>query len=100
MTGTADSTPSTLRNSSAYFVERFAVEDVNSIPPERVKMISARRFEERRCKSFDIPRERPVNSITSATPSATPATLISARKGRCRMLLTTRLSITQVMSDE
>jgi hypothetical protein len=37
MTGTADSTPSIFNNSSAYFVLKFAVEVVNSIPPGRVK---------------------------------------------------------------
>ena len=51
-----------------------------------------RMLDERRSRSFDIPRAKPVNSITRHTPSATPATLTSARTGRCRMLAATRLS--------
>jgi hypothetical protein len=71
----------------------FVVELVNSIEPGRVKMISARRFAERRCTSFAIPRASPVNSITRQTPSATPAMLTSARTGRWRIFAATRLSM-------
>src|SRR5690242_642291 len=58
-----------------------------------MKINSARTFVARRCKSFDMPRARPVNSITRATPSATPATLTSVRMGRWRMFEVTRLSM-------
>jgi hypothetical protein len=61
-------------------------------PPGRVKIISARTFDERRCKSSDIPRESPVNSITRVTPSATPSTLIAERSGRWRIFEMTKLS--------
>src|ERR1043165_6538203 len=57
-------------------------------------MMFPRTFVDRRCKSFDMPRVRPVNSITSATPSATPTTLMPERSGRCRMFESTRLSKT------
>src|SRR5439155_2256017 len=79
-------------NASTYFVLRFAEEDVTWIEPGRVKIISARTFEDRVCKSSDIPCARPVNSITRATPSATPTTLIAERSGRWRILDTTKLS--------
>src|SRR5829696_5770155 len=58
-----------------------------------MKINSARTFVARRCKSLDMPRARPVNSMTRATPSATPATLTSVRMGRWRMFEVTRLSI-------
>src|SRR5829696_184872 len=94
MTGTADSTPSTARKFSTYFVLKLAGELVKlSIVPGLVKMISALKFCERRCKSLDIPRASPVNSMTRATPNATPTTLTSERMGRWRMLAAIRLSI-------
>src|SRR5215204_3498666 len=58
-----------------------------------MKINSARTFVARRCKSFDMPRVRPVNSMTRQTPSATPATLTSVRMGRWRMFEVTRLSM-------
>ena len=83
MSGTAIATPSIFSSSSAYFTDRLAVVLINCVEPaSRVKMISAFRFCERRCKSFDSPRASPVNSITRHTPSATPAALTSARTGR------------------
>jgi hypothetical protein len=94
ITGVADSTPSICLSRSTYLVLRDALEEVTVIEPLRVKIISPRTFVDRRCKSFDIPRVNPVNSITSATPSATPMTLIAERKGRCRMFEVTRLSKT------
>src|SRR5215217_4566395 len=96
MSGTAIATPSTLRSSSAYFTGRLAVVLISSVPPERVKMISARRFCERRWRSFESPRASPVKSITRQTPSATPAALTTARTGRWRTLAVTRLSIKRV----
>ena len=67
--------------------------------PGRVKIISALTFDDRFCRSSDMPCARPVNSITSATPSATPRTLIADRIGRCRMFDTTRLSRRMVLSN-
>src|SRR5689334_4956398 len=58
-----------------------------------MKINSARTLLARRCRSFDIPRASPVNSITRLTPSAIPATLTSVRMGRWRMLEVTKLSI-------
>src|ERR1043166_6588230 len=91
--GAAEAPPSAFSSSSTYLTGKLAVVLISSDPDERVKMISAFRFEERRCKSLDIPRASPVNSITRQTPSATPAALTSARTGRCRTLAVTRLSI-------
>src|SRR5215213_9072213 len=93
MSGMAVATPSTFTSSSAYLTGRLAVVLISSVPPERVKMISALRFCERRSRSFDSPRASPVNSITRQTPSATPAALTTARTGRWRTLAVTRLSI-------
>src|SRR6266481_8503586 len=92
MTGTTDSTPSIFLSQSTYFVLRFAVVAFAWNDPGRVKIISARTFDERRCKSSDIPRDKPVNNITRVTPSATPSTLIAERRGRWRMFDMTRLS--------
>src|SRR2546421_4380691 len=86
------STPSICFNKSTYFVLRFTAADVAWIEPGRVKIISARTFDKRRCKSSDIPCARPVNSITNATPSATPRTLIADLSGRWRILEITKLS--------
>jgi hypothetical protein len=63
-------------------VLRLAEVEVVWNDPGRVKIISARTLEERRCKSSDIPRDSPVNSMTSITPRATPSTLIAERSGR------------------
>src|SRR5688572_807085 len=93
MSGTAIATPSIFMSSSAYWTGRLAVVLISSVPPERVKMISALRFCERRARSFDSPRASPVKSITRHTPSATPAALTTARTGRWRTLAVTRLSI-------
>src|ERR1043166_2524548 len=92
MTGVADSTPSTCFSSSTYFVFKLADDEVSCIEPGRVKMISALTFEERFCKSSDMPCARPVNNITNATPSATPITLMADRNGLCRRFETTKLS--------
>ena len=92
MTGVTDSTPSTVFNSSTYFVLKFAEELLNPIAPGRVKMISAVTFEDRFCKSSDIPCASPVNSMISATPRATPMTLMTDLSGRCRRFETTKLS--------
>src|SRR5436305_14613247 len=93
MAGRAIATPSTFINSSTYLTGKLAVVLFISGPEERAKMISAFRFDARRCKSLDIPRASPVKSITKQTPSATPAALTRARTGRCRTLAVTRLSI-------
>src|SRR5256885_2048129 len=93
MAGRAIATPSTFVNSSTYLTGKLAVVLIISGPEERAKMISAFRFDARRCKSLDIPRASPVKSITRQTPSATPVALTRARTGRCRTLAVTRLSI-------
>src|SRR5882724_5820053 len=93
ITGKASATPSICFRLSTYLVLRLAVDDVSCIAPGRVKIISARTFDARRWRSFDIPRASPVKSITRQTPSATPATLTRVRMGRWRMLETTRLSM-------
>src|SRR5690349_5791433 len=93
ITGNASSTPSICFSRSTYLVSRLAVVAVSWTAPGRMKINSARTFVARRCKSFDIPRARPVNSMTRLTPSATPATLTSVRIGRWRMFEVTRLSI-------
>src|SRR5581483_1642572 len=92
ITGVADSTPSTWRSNSTYFVLRFADDDVNCIDPGRVKMISALTFDERFCKSSDMPCASPVKSITCATPNATQITLIADRNCRCLRFEMTMLS--------
>src|SRR5215217_9295318 len=93
MTGSASSMPSICFKRSTYLVSRLAVVAVSCTAPGRMKINSARTFVARRCNSLDMPRARPVNSMTRATPSATPATLTSVRIGRWRMFEVTRLSI-------
>src|SRR5882762_3730140 len=93
ITGSASSTPSICFKLSTYLVLRLALDAVRFIDPGRVKIISARTFDERRAISSDMPRASPVNSMIRQTPSATPATLTSVRMGRWRMLETTRLSM-------
>src|SRR5262249_38079660 len=92
MTGVTDSTPSTFFKSSTYFVLKFAEDDVRPIEPGRVKIISAVTFEDRFCRSSDMPWASPVKIITSATPRATPRMLMTDLSGRCRRLETTKLS--------
>src|SRR5436190_5281880 len=93
MTGKASATPSICFKLWTYLVLRLAVDAISCIAPGRVKIISARTFDARRWRSFDMPRASPVKSITRQTPRATPATLTSVRMGRWRMLETTRLSM-------
>src|SRR5919109_5069011 len=99
ITGTACSTPSIAFSFSTYWVLRLAVEIVNCIEPGRVKMISALRFDERRCRSLDMPVARPVKSITRQTPKAMPAMLTIVRTGRWRMFEVIRLSIFLSLSE-
>jgi hypothetical protein len=75
-------------------VLKFDDEPTILIDPLRVKIMLPRTLVDRRSKSLDIPRVRPVKSMTSATPSATPTTLIAERSGRWRIFEATRLSKT------
>src|ERR1043166_9386687 len=92
MRGATDSTPSICFSSSTYFVLKLAEDEVKLREPGRVKIISAVTFDERFCRSSDMPCARPVKIITSATPKATPRMLIADLSGRCRRLETTKLS--------
>src|SRR5262245_29276816 len=99
MTGVTDSTPSTCCSNSTYFVLRFAEEEVKPIEPGRVKISSALTFEERFCRSSDMPCASPVKIITSATPSATPRMLMADLSGRWRRFETTKLSKRDVLPN-